>query len=497
MAEALVPVAALVGLLGLSFHLFGDSAAAGPNQIALLFCVVIATFVAWRRGHSIESLRDAATASVTAGLSSIFILLAVGALIGTWAMSGTLVAMVYYGLRLLDPDYFYMTACLICAVIAFSIGSSWTVAGTIGIGLMGIAQRMGLDPALTAGAVISGAYFGDKSSPLSDTTNLACAASGAALYDHIRETLWTSVPSLLLALALFWTFGTSVAFDPAPALARIEAAFHPSPLYFLPLVLVLTLALLRWPPFITIFLGALAGGLLAVIAAPATVIAFAEADGLPDWLALLKGVWAALANGFVSETGLPAADQLLSRGGMASMLGTVWLILAALAFGGVVEKAGILERLIGPAIRAARSLTALVATLVAAAFSTNVLASDQYIAIVLPGRMFRKAFEARGLAPVVLSRAVGDSATVTSPLIPWNSCGAYMAATLGVATISFVPYCFFNIINPLMTILFAALGFRMLLRAPVTAQIGAIQGASQPGQALSQRPTSDAGGSGH
>jgi len=222
---------------------------------------------------------------------------------------------------------------------------------------------------------------------------------------------------------------------------------------------VLALALLRWPPFITIFLGALAGGVLAVVAAPERVIAFADTDGLPGWLALLKGVWAALASGFVSETGLPAADQLLSRGGMASMLGTVWLILAALAFGGVVEKAGILERLIGPAIRAARSLTALVATLVAAAFSTNVLASDQYLAIVLPGRMFRKAFEARGLAPVVLSRAVGDSATVTSPLIPWNSCGAYMAATLGVATFAYLPFAFFNLINPLVSVIYGITGF--------------------------------------
>lgn len=466
LAEALIPVAALVGLLGLSFHLFGDAAAGGPNQIALLFCGIIGTFVAWRRGHRIESLRDAAIASVTAGIASMFILLAVGALIGTWAMSGTLTAMVYYGLQLLNSDYFYMTACLICAVIAFSIGSSWTVAGTIGIGLMGIALRMGLDPAISAGAIISGAYFGDKSSPLSDTTNLACAASGAALYDHIRETLWTSIPSLALTLALFWTIGASVEFDASPVLARMEAAFQPSPLYFLPLILVLALALLRWPPFATIFIGALAGGVLAVIAVPGRVIAFAAADDLPAWLALLKGVWTALASGFVSNTGQPAVDELLSRGGMASMMGTVWLILSALAFGGVVEKAGILERLIGPAIRATRSLTALVATLVTAAFSTNVLASDQYIAIVLPGRMFKKAFETRGLAPVVLSRAVGDSATVTSPLIPWNSCGAYMAATLGVATISFAPFCFFNILSPLITILFATLGFRMLRQAP-------------------------------
>lgn len=459
---ALVPIAVLVGLLGLSYFLFGDAAASGPNQIALTFCALVAVYVAWRRGHSLDRLRDAAVASVTTGLPALFILFAVGSLIGTWAMSGTLLAMVYYGLRILDPNYFYMTSCAICAVVALSIGSSWTVAGTIGIGLMGVAQKMGLDPAITAGAVISGAYFGDKVSPLSDVTNLACAAAGAHLYDHIRETLWTSLPTLGIAIVLFWSLGAPVDFDASDTTARIEQVFRPSLILFLPLALVLVLALLRWPPFTTIFIGALAGGVLAVVMAPERVIAFAEAEGLPAELALLKGVWAALATGYSAASGLPEIDQLLSRGGMGSMLNTVWLIIAALAFGGVVEKAGILERLIGPLIAAARSVAALVATLVAAAFSTNVLAADQYIAVVLPGRMLRGAFEARGLAPVVLSRAIGDSAPVTSPLIPWNSCGAYMAATLGVATTSFAPFCFFNLLNPLMTIAFATLGLRML-----------------------------------
>ena len=361
LVAALVPVATLVGLLGSSFVLFGDAAAAGPNQIALVFCAIVASFVAWRRGHSVADLRDAGMASVSTGLTAIFILLAVGALIGTWAMSGTLVAMVYYGLQLLNPHYFYMTACLICAVIAVCIGSSWTVAGTIGIGLMGIAQKMGLDPAITAGAVISGAYFGDKSSPLSDTANLACAASGANLYDHIRESLWTSMPALASRARGILEPRRPIAFDPGPTLARIER-LSPRLLHFLPLVLVLGLALLRWPPFVTIFLGALAGGLLAVATAPERVIAFADGEGLPAGLAFIKGVWAALATGFVSTTGEPAVDQLLTRGGMESMLGTVWLILTALAFGGIVEKAGILDRLIGPLIAAARSIGALVAT---------------------------------------------------------------------------------------------------------------------------------------
>ncbi|WP_290742307.1 Na+/H+ antiporter NhaC family protein [Amaricoccus sp.] len=267
-----------------------------------------------------------------------------------------------------------------------------------------------------------------------------------------------------MAVLGFWLLGSPGDFDASGVAGGIEAAFHPSLLHFLSLLVVLALALLRWPPFVTIFLGALTGGVLAVVDAPERVIAFAGAE-LPPGLALLKGVWAALATGYVSATGEPAVDQLLSRGGTESMLGTVGLILVALAFGGIVEKAGVLDRLIGPVIGAARSTGALVAALVGAAFATNVLASDQYIAVVLPGRMFRGAFADRGLAPVVLSRALGDSGTVTSPLIPWNSCGAYMAATLGVATTVYVPFAFFTLVNPLVSIAFAFLGLRMLRTA--------------------------------
>ena len=455
--QALVPIVCLIGLLGLGFYLYGDEAAGGPNQIALIFATMIASLTGWLRGHTLESMRNAAIESVSTGLSAIFILLAVGSLIGTWAMSGTLMAMVYYGLQLLSPDYFYMSAALICAAVSLSIGSSWTVAGTIGIGLIGISQEMGLDPAITAGAIISGAYFGDKSSPLSDTTNLACAASGANLYDHIKATLLTSAPALILALAIFLLLGAPGDFNADATIAGLREAFAPSPWHFLPLIVVLALAILRLPPFSTIFIGALVGGLVAVTMETEHVIAFAAAPGLPDGVALLKGVWSALATGYTSATGDASIDVLLSRGGMESMLGTIWLIIVALAFGGIVEKAGVLDRLITPVIRAAKSTGALVTTLVGAAITTNVLAADQYIAIVLPGRMFRSAFEARNLPPTALSRAVGDSATVTSPLIPWNSCGAYMAAALAVPTVAFAPYCFFNILNPMVTVLFAFL----------------------------------------
>lgn len=463
LVEAVIPVASLILLIAVSYYLFGDAGANGPNQVALTIATMIAVLVARFRGHTLHELREAAIASVGSGIGAIFILFAVGALIGTWALSGTLAAMVYYGLLLLSPNYFYMTAAAICAVISAGIGSSWTVVGTIGTGLMGIGLNMGMDPALTAAAVISGAYFGDTTSPLSDSANLAAAATGADLYEHIRETALTSVPALVIALTAFWMLGQPGDFDATDKIAALQSAFPMSPLLFLPLLVVVTLALFRMPPFTTIFIGALAGGLLAVFWAPDRVIAFSDSgNGIPRWLALCKGVWLALASGYVSTTGYPAIDQLMTRGGIDSMLNTIWLIITALAFGGVVEKAGVLNRLIAPIIEAARSTGALVSALVASVLTTNIVTADQYMSIVLPGRMFKSAFEKRGFPPVVLSRSVGAAATPTSALVPWNSCGAYMSTTLGVATLSYAPYAFFNIASPLLTIAIGYAGFRML-----------------------------------
>jgi NhaC family Na+:H+ antiporter len=466
MAEAAVPIVALIVLVGLSFYLFGDAGAKGPNQVALVMASLVALVIGRRAGYTADQLRDAAIASVTTGVSAIFILFAVGALTGAWAMSGTLMAMVYYGLQLLSPNYFYMTAALICAIVALSIGSSWTVVATIGIGLVGIAANMELSPAVTAGAVISGAYFGDKSSPLSDTANLAAAVAGADLYQHIKETLWTSVPALLITLAILFFMGEPGDFDASEKMDNIRSTFDVSLVHFLPLVVVIALAIMKVPPFTTIMMGALAGALLAVATAPERVIAFAAAPDLSAPLALLKGAWLALASGYSSTTGYESIDMLASRGGMERMLDTIWLIIVALAFGGVVEKSGAIDRLIAPVLAAAKSTGALVSSLIGATVTTNVVTADQYIAIVLPGRMFKGAFEKRGLAPVVMSRALGDSATVSSALIPWNSCGAFMAATLGVATVAYAPFTFFNFLNPLISIVYAFLGFRMLQVAP-------------------------------
>jgi len=466
MTEAAVPIVALIVLVGLSFYLFGDAGAKGPNQVALVLAAMIALVIGRRAGYTSEQLREAAIASVGTGVSAIFILFAVGALTGAWAMSGTLMAMVYYGLQFLSPNYFYMTTALICGLVAFSIGSSWTVAATIGIGLVGIAVNMELSPAVAAGAVISGAYFGDKSSPLSDTANLAAAVGGADLYQHLREVLWTSIPAFAITLLIFFFMGSPGDFDASEKLESIRTTFDVSLVHFLPLVVVVVLAALRFPPFTTIMMGALAGAVLAVVTSPERVIAFAADPDLWAPLALLKGAWLALASGYTSTTGYEAIDMLASRGGMERMLDTIWLIIVALAFGGVVEKAGAIERLIAPVLAAVKSNGGLVAATVGSTVATNVVTADQYIAIVLPGRMFKAAFQKRGLAPVVLSRSLGDSATVTSALIPWNSCGAFMAATLGVATVAYMPFTFFNFLSPLISVALAFLGVRML-KAPV------------------------------
>ena len=464
--DAAIPCIALIVLLGLSYFLFGNHASSGPNQIALLFCGIIAAGIAYKNGMPWNGIRQAVVDGIAIGLPAIMILLAVGALIGTWALSGTIISMVYYGLKLLSPAYFYATTALVCAAVAFSIGSSWTVAGTIGIGLMGVAASMNLSPTITAGAVISGAYFGDKASPLSDTVNLATATAGSQIYDHIRESLWTSIPSLAVAIVLFAFMGTASEFDATQLLSGIETKVTVSVWAFLPLLIVLVLSVLRFPPFIAIFIGALAGAVVAVLQDPEAVVAFAAAPDLPYALALLKGAWAALATGYVANTGVAALDQILTRGGMSSMMTTVWLIITALSFGAVVEHAGLLNRLIDPLVERVKSVAGLVATTVAAAIGINIMASDQYIAVALSGRLFAPAFSKRGLQPAMLSRVVGDSATVTSPLIPWNSCGAYMAAALGVPTMLYAGFCFFNIVNPLLTILLSVMGWRVLRVGP-------------------------------
>ncbi|MEO0425385.1 MAG: Na+/H+ antiporter NhaC [Pseudomonadota bacterium] len=462
--EAATPVLVLIALLSASVYLFGSDSSYGANQIALLLAGGVGVIIAVRHGHTWKDIEAAVIKGISTAMGAILILLAVGALIGTWMLSGTVPSMIYYGLKLLNPSVFFAASCLICAVTALAIGSSWTTAGTVGVGLIGVAAGLGLSPAMTAGAVISGAYFGDKMSPLSDTTNLAPAVAGTDIFTHIRHMTATTVPSLLIALVLFTIIGLGQSADlnDSQAQATTEAlanTFDLSILTLIPLLVVLTLALRKFPAFPTIMIGALLGGVMAVILQPQLVLARADAEGISTGMAYLKGVWVSLSSGYVASTGNETVDSLLSRGGMGSMLNTIWLIITALTFGSVLERGGMLERLVRSALAAAKSTGALITAVLGTCIGINVLAADQYMAMVLPGKMYRAEFERRGLDPKNLSRAVEDSGTLTSALVPWNTCGAYMAGTLGVATLAYLPFTFFNLICPFVSAIYGYTGF--------------------------------------
>ena len=469
--DAVIPVVALILLLALAVYLFGSDASSGPAQIVLILGAAIAAILAVRNGHKWADLQAAMVDGISTAMGAILILLSVGALIGTWLMSGTVPTLIYYGLKLLDPQYFFVATCLICSIASLATGSSWTTAGTLGVALIGVAMGLSLSPAIAAGAVVSGSYFGDKMSPLSDTTNLAPAVAGSELFEHIRHMTWTTGPSFLIALVLYLVigFGADVTSDGVALqglMATLDASFRITPLALIPLVVVFVFAMRKMPPLPTILFGALLGGLLAVLLQPEAVLAFADADDMPTALAMTKGVWIALADGYVGSTGVPEVDDLLTRGGMSSMLSTIWLILAALAFGAIMEHAGMLLRLIQGALRMAKSTGSLVTTVVLSCIGMNIVAADQYISIVLPGKMFQAEFKRRNLEPKNLSRILEDSGTLTSPLVPWNTCGAYMAATLGVATFAYLPFAFLNLINPLVSILYGVTGFTITRLEP-------------------------------
>ncbi len=462
--QALIPILFLVVLLALSVRLFKDNSSYGANQIALLLAAGVAAIVGKSNGFTWKLIEEGIVRGISMSLGALLILFAVGSLIGSWILSGIVPTMIYYGLELMSPSWFYLASCVICAIIAISIGSSWTVAGTIGVSLMGVAAGMGLSPAIAAGAVISGAYFGDKMSPLSDTTNLAPAVTGTDLFSHIKHMTWTTFPSLFIAMVIFMFlgFGVDVSGDSSSVVElqdTIANIFHPSIFMLLPMVIVFVLAAMKFPAFPTIMIGALLGGLFAAFFQPEQVQKLA---GLEGGMGILKGTWIALFDGYKSETGVAALDELLSRGGMSSMLNTVWLIITAMTFGAVLETVGILKKIVDSLLTLVKSTGSLIATTIATCIGMNIIAADQYIAIVLPGRMYRAEFARRNLAPKNLSRTLEDSATMTSALIPWNTCGAFMAATLGVATWTYAPFAFFNWINPIVAIIYGFIGFKLV-----------------------------------
>jgi len=462
--QALLPILVLIALLALSVYLFGDGAAGGPSQIALMLAAAVGALVGMRNGYSWREMQGGIVHGISLAMGAILILLVVGSVIGTWILSGVVPTMIYYGLLALKPVVFYAAACVICSMVSLATGSSWTTAGTIGVALIGIASAQNLHLGLAAGAIISGAYFGDKMSPLSDTTNLAPAVAGTNLFAHIRHMTWTTGPSLVIALILFAVAGFMV---PVPAstddlntiLSALRANFVIGPHLLLPAVLVIGLVIKRVPAFPALLIGALVGCVFAVIFQQAAVLRFVGDTTLSTPLALLKGSWMALAEGFKLQSGNAALDELLTRGGMQSMLSTVWLILAAMMFGGVMETTGLLQKVAAAILSMVRGTGSLIAATLATSIGSNIIASDQYIAIVLPGRMFRAEYKRRGLHAVNLSRSLEDAGTMTSALVPWNTCGAFMATTLGVATLTYAPFAFLNLLNPIVAAVYGFTGW--------------------------------------
>ena len=456
--DAITPVVVLISMLAGTVYVFGlDSF--GPNQVALIMAAAVAAMIGIKNGLSWNEIERGMIDTISVSLQSVLILLMVGSLIGSWILSGTVPSMIYYGVELMSPDYFYLTACLVCALLGFSIGSSWTVAGTLGIGLMGIAAALDLSLPISAGAIISGAYFGDKLSPLSETTNLAAAVTSNNLFDHIQHMLWTTIPGFVIALVIFFILGigsgSNVVINDIEILqAAMQETFTINPLMLAPLILLLGMAVRKLPALSTLICGTLAGCLFAIIFQWDVVVALAADESLAAPAAVFKGLFSAMFLGYSSVTGNEALDSLLSKGGMSNMLTTIGLVVNAMAFGGAMTRTGLLQRLVEAALSRVKSAGDLILATVGTCIGTNILAADQYLSIVIPGQMFVKSYEDRDLSTINLSRTLEDSGTLTSALVPWNTCGAYMSATLGVSTFMYAPYAFFNILCPIIVVIY-------------------------------------------
>ena len=467
---SILPLAVLVSLLAFNVYLFGDNALGGAHQVALLLTAGLTAALALARGAAWQDLQTAMASSIRVAIPAILILLMVGSLSGTWLISGIVPAMIYYGLLVLSPAIFLFAACIISALVSLATGSSWTTSATVGIALMGIGTALGLSPAMVAGAVISGAYFGDKLSPLSDTTNLAAAVGGTELFTHIRYLIITTGPSITLALVAYLLIGWMTEaggenIDTSAIRTALERSFHISAWLMLVPAAVIVMIIRRVAAFPAIFVGTLLGAAVAVLFQVDVVASVAGEDHSQH--PLYAGVMLAMFGDVNISTSNAVMDDLLTSAGMAGMLPTIWLILAAMVFGGTMESAGFLARITQSLLTRANSDASLISAAAGTALVANTTASDQYLAIVVPGRMFSTSFEARGLAPQNLSRTLEDAGTVTSVLIPWNTCGAYHAGVLGVATFAYAPFAFFCLASPVLTLLVAHLGFRLARRTPV------------------------------
>ncbi|MEK6153664.1 Na+/H+ antiporter NhaC [Flavobacteriaceae bacterium 3-367] len=457
--EALIPVIALVGMLAYNVYVFGDDALSGSNQFILLLGGAVAAIVGFFNKVSYKQMLAEVAENVKSTSGALLILLMVGALSGTWLVSGIIPAMIYYGLQILNPTIFLAACVVICAIISIATGSSWTTAATVGIALVGIGDALGISLGMTAGAVLSGAYFGDKLSPLSDTTNLAPAMAGGELFSHIRYMTMTTVPTILVTLVVFiiigFTLDTSGTADTAAILSSIDNTFNINGWLFLVPLAVIFMIVKKAPPLLALLIGTLMGGVFALIFQPGIVAGIAGASQL-NFESAYKGILNAITVKTSIATENAALNDLFSSKGMAGMLGTIWLIICAMVFGGIMDGIGALSRITKSLLSMAKTTFGLFASTVGSCLALNVTASDQYLAIVVPGKMFSKAYADRGLAPENLSRTLEDSGTVTSVLVPWNTCGAYHSGVLGVSVGEYFFYAIFNWLSPMMTLLFAA-----------------------------------------
>ncbi len=462
--EALIPVVALIGMLAYNVYVFGDDAIGGSNQFILLMGGAVAAVVGFFNKVSFKTMLTEVAENVRSTTGALLILLMVGALAGTWLISGIIPAMIYYGLQILNPTIFLAACVIISAIISVATGSSWTTSATVGIALVGIGNALDISLGMTAGAVLSGAYFGDKMSPLSDTTNLAPAMAGGDLFTHIRYMSLTTTPTILITLLVFivlgFTVNSSGEADTEGILQSISAAFNINAWLFLVPLAVIFLIIKKTPPLVALLIGTLLGALFALIFQPGVVAGITGADEL-TFRSGYKGILNAITVSTSVATDNPALNDLFSAKGMEGMLGTIWLIVCAMVFGGIMDGIGALSRITKALLGMAKSTFSLFASTVGSCLALNVTASDQYLAIVVPGKMFAKAYEDRGLAPQNLSRTLEDSGTVTSVLIPWNTCGAYHSGVLGVSVAEYFFFAVFNWLSPITTLTFAALGIKI------------------------------------
>lgn len=464
--EALIPVFALIGMLFYNvFFAFGDDALSGSNQFILLMGGAVAAIVGFFNKVSFDQMLEEVAQNIKSTAGAILILLMVGALAGTWLISGVIPTMIYYGLQILNPTIFLASCVIICSIISVATGSSWTTSATVGIALIGIANALGVPLGMTAGAILSGAYFGDKISPLSDTTNLAPAMAGTDLFTHIRYMLFTTVPTMVVTLIVFIIIGlnieTSGTADTHLILAAVKESINVNPLLFLVPIIVVVLIIKKTPPLIALLIGTLLAAIAALIFQPNIVASIGGGSSLT-----FENGYKGIMNAITVQTNIPTENEalkdLFSSGGMSGMLNTIWLILCAMTFGGIMDAIGALSAISKALLKLFHTTFGLFASTVVSCLALNVTASDQYLAIVIPGKMYSKAFRDKGLAPENLSRTLEDSGTVTSVLVPWNTCGAYHSGVLGVDTLHYAGYAVFNWLSPFMTLLFAA--FRIKIR---------------------------------